>query len=136
MLINLIIFLVTLAIAAGLGYGAIFISGFLASMLTGFLVFLVVVMSLVILFLQGKGDMGAAGSWQSGQVVFGGSGGQDVIAKTIWVMVALFFILSTAICKIEQTKNYKSVFGKYMSTSKAENNQSAPISPEDFEEEE
>lgn len=63
-------------------------------MLFGLLVglFIVVCLLLVLLvFLQkGKGSLGLGSMGGGAQMIFGGSGGQDVFQKTTWVLVALF----------------------------------------------
>ena len=49
-----------------------------------------------ILLQQGKGDMGLGGLG-GGQMLFGGSGGQEFFEKATWMMVALFIIGSLGI---------------------------------------
>lgn len=55
-----------------------------------------------IIFLQkGKGSMGLGSMGGGTQMLFGGSGGQDLFQKTTWVLVGLFLFgsLSLAIYK-------------------------------------
>lgn len=108
-------------------------SGVFLSFLYGTLIFLAVVTSLVILFFQGKGDVGAASPWKSGLVVFGGSGGQDFIAKSVWTMIFFFFAIVVLISKMEQKKHYLSVFKTYMdiSSKKVVNHSSRSNNSED-----
>ncbi|MFC1894922.1 preprotein translocase subunit SecG [Candidatus Dependentiae bacterium] len=47
-------------------------------------------LALVILMQQGKGDMGLGGLGGGGQMLFGGSGGQEFFEKITWAMGALF----------------------------------------------
>lgn len=65
-------------------------------MLFGLLVglFIVVCLLLVLLvFLQkGKGSLGLGSMGGGAQMIFGGSGGQDVFQKATWVLVALFLL--------------------------------------------
>lgn len=62
--------------------------------MTGFFMFLFVLLSiflvLFILIQQGKGDMGLGSLGRGGQMLFGGSGGQDFFQKATWIMGALF----------------------------------------------
>lgn len=43
-----------------------------------------------ILIQQGKGDMGLGSLGRGGQMLFGGSGGQDFFQKATWIMGMLF----------------------------------------------
>jgi len=48
-------------------------------------------MLIFLIFLQkGKGSMGLGSLGGGTQMLFGGSGGQDLFQKTTWVLVALF----------------------------------------------
>lgn len=49
-------------------------------------------LGLCILIQQGKGDMGVGGLGGGAQMLFGGSGGQNFIEKTTWVLGALFIL--------------------------------------------
>ena len=53
-------------------------------------VILCFLLALVILLQQGKGDMGLGGLGGGGQMLFGGSGGQDFFERITWIMVAIF----------------------------------------------
>lgn len=77
-------------------------------------------LALIILFLQGKGDMGVVGAWQGGQMVFGGSGGQDFISKLVWVLGFAFLFLSLLVAKVEVRGKHKSVFNNYSIFKKVE----------------
>lgn len=63
-------------------------------MLYGFLISIFVIVCLflilVILMQQSKGGFGLGSLGGSAQLLFGGSGGQDILQKTTWVLVALF----------------------------------------------
>jgi preprotein translocase subunit SecG len=98
-------------------------------MLYGILVTLFTIMCLllilVILIQKGKSSMGLGSLGGGSQMLFGGSGGQDVFQKATWVMGALFMagslglalmkkpsqstILSHLSAKIEAEKNSKPV---------------------------
>ncbi len=45
---------------------------------------------LIILIQQGKGNMGLGNLGGGAQMLFGGSGGQDILQKITWVLGALF----------------------------------------------
>jgi preprotein translocase subunit SecG len=63
-------------------------------MIFGLLVSLYVVicflMILLILIQKGKGSMGLGNLGGGAQLLFGGSGGQDLFQKTTWVLGAIF----------------------------------------------
>lgn len=77
-------------------------------MITFLMIFFVILcfsLALAILIQQGKGDMGLGGLGGGGQMLFGGSGGQELFEKITWIMGALFIIgaLGLAILKSKQT---------------------------------
>ena len=55
-------------------------------------VLLSIFLVLFILIQQGKGDMGLGSLGRGGQMLFGGSGGQDFFQKATWIMGALFLV--------------------------------------------
>ena len=57
-------------------------------------VFTSALLILLVLIQQGKSSMGMGNLGGSAQMLFGGSGGQDVFQKTTWVLGALFMVLS------------------------------------------
>jgi len=60
-----------------------------------------------IIFLQkGKGSMGLGSMGGGTQMLFGGSGGQDLFQKATWVMVGLFLFGSLGL-SIYKTKTIK-----------------------------
>lgn len=67
-------------------------------MLFGFLTFGFIILSLLltfIIFLQkGKSSLGIGNIGGSNQMLFGGSGGQDLFQKITWVLLALFMASS------------------------------------------
>lgn len=85
-------------------------------MLIGFLNFLYVLVCILIILLvliqKGKSSLGLGGINAGGQILFGGSGGQDIFQKTTWVLGALLLggCLGLAILK---AKNYDSIKSKY-----------------------
>lgn len=83
-------------------------------MLIGFLTILFVVLSLLltlVIFLQkGKNSLGLGTMGGTNQMLFGGSGGQDIFQKITWVMVALFMGGSLMIA-IAKSRAYKQTTG-------------------------
>lgn len=77
-------------------------------MLYGFLVSLFVLncllLVLIILIQQGKGNMGLGNMGGGAQMLFGGSGGQDLFQKITWVLGTIFMAgsLILAIMKSHQ----------------------------------
>lgn len=53
-----------------------------------------VLLILLVLIQQGKSNMGMGNLGGSAQMLFGGSGGQDVFQKTTWILGTLFMVLS------------------------------------------
>ncbi|MFA6527167.1 MAG: preprotein translocase subunit SecG [Candidatus Babeliales bacterium] len=76
----------------------------------GFLMFLFVVLcaflALFILIQPGKGDMGLGSLGGSGQLLFGGSGGQNFFEKATWIMGGVFMLgaLGLSIIKSHETR--------------------------------
>ncbi len=58
--------------------------------LTTLFVFLSLLLTLVIFLQKGKSSLGLGSMGGTNQMLFGGSGGQDIFQKVTWVMVALF----------------------------------------------
>ncbi len=60
---------------------------------------------LIILVQKGKGSMGLGAMGGGGQMLFGGSGGQDIFQKATWVMGTIFVAgsLTLAMMKSSQT---------------------------------
>jgi len=74
-------------------------------LITGY-IFICILLVFLILIQKGKGSTGFGGS---SQMLFGGSGGQDVFQKTTWVLGALFMIgsLSLSILKTRQSQSLR-----------------------------
>ena len=68
----------------------IFIMISLISIATGFFVTFSILLGILILVQQGKGDMGLGGLGASSQMLFGGSGGQDFFEKITWIFGFIF----------------------------------------------
>ncbi len=66
----------------------------LFGLLTTLFIIIGIFLILLVLIQQGKGNMGFGNMGGATQMIFGGSGGQDVFQKTTWVLGALFMGLS------------------------------------------
>src|SRR3977135_414545 len=62
----------------------------LYAILITFYVFLCTVLMLLIMVQKGKSSMGLGSLGGGSQMLFGGSGGQDIFQKITWVLTALF----------------------------------------------
>jgi preprotein translocase subunit SecG len=102
-------------------------------MLYGFLMTLFTIncflLILIILIQQGKSSMGLGAMGGSTQMLFGGSGGQDIFQKTTWFMGAIFMIgsLLLALHKSRGSSQYLSYYAK---NQKSEQRAPAPVAPE------
>src|SRR5258708_4407542 len=96
-------------------------------MLYGFLTTLFVILCfltvLIILLQKSKGSLGIIGSAGSNaQMLFGGTGGQDIFQKITWTFVALFLGGSLVLAIIKNRTVYES---RYLT--------SAPVAPAAFD---
>lgn len=64
----------------------------LYGLLVTLLVFVCFLLILVILIQQGKGGIGLGSSFGGAQMLFGGSGGQDIFQKITWTLGAIFML--------------------------------------------
>ena len=106
-------------------------------MLFGFLVTLFAIncflLVLIIMIQQGKGGMGIGALGGSSQMLFGGSGGQDLFQKITWILGAIFMFgsLTLALYRAKQTQ----VSGLIRQTKQAQyptmptQSQQAPVAP-------
>ena len=82
-------------------------------MLYGLLLSLYIVMCLflvlIILIQKGKSSIGLGGLGGGTQMLFGGSGGQDIFQKITWMMVGIFLLgsLGLALMKTTQRHTFK-----------------------------
>jgi len=78
----------------------------MTTLLTILFVILCFFFAIIILIQQGKGDMGL-GSMAGGQMLFGGSGGQNFFERATWIMGALFIFgsLGLAILKSKEVRS-------------------------------
>jgi preprotein translocase subunit SecG len=88
-------------------------------MLYGFLLTLYIIncllLILVVLMQKGKGSMGLGGFGGGAQMLFGGSGGQDMFQKITWVLGAIFMTgaLMLSLMKSTEHKKFKYVTTTY-----------------------
>jgi len=73
-------------------------------LVTGF-IFICFLLVLIILIQPGKSSMGLGQMGGSSQMLFGGSGGQDIFQKITWVFVAIFMLgsLTLSLMRSAQT---------------------------------
>ncbi len=64
-----------------------------------------ILLILIILIQKGKGSMGLGNLGGSAQMLFGGSGGQDLFQKITWGLGA-FFMFGSLTLALMKTKNY------------------------------
>ena len=64
----------------------------LYGLLVALLVFVCMLLILVILIQQGKGGIGLGSSFGGAQMLFGGSGGQDIFQKITWTLGGIFML--------------------------------------------
>lgn len=69
--------------------------------LTILLFFLIFSLFGIVLLQQGKSDLAAGGSSKTSQMLFGGSGGQDVFSKITWVLGFLLIATSLILAKLK-----------------------------------
>jgi preprotein translocase subunit SecG len=80
---------------------------FLFALLMTVYILVCIVLVLIILVQKGKSSMGIGSFGGSNQMLFGGSGGQDVFQKITWVLgtVFMFSSLVLALMKSESIKH-------------------------------
>ena len=64
----------------------------LLQILTGLFTIMCFFLILLIFLQKGKGNMGLGSMGGGTQMLFGGSGGQDLFQKATWYLVALFLV--------------------------------------------
>lgn len=97
----------------------------LYGLLLAFFIIVCFLLVLIVLAQQGKGSMGLGNIGGATQMIFGGSGGQDLFQKITWVLGALFLIGSLWLSLMKTASYNRS--GYYMRTE-----QRAPQNIPDF----
>ena len=69
-------------------------------------VFLCFLLICIILLQKSKSSMGLGGLGGGAQMLFGGSGGQDLFQKITWVLIALFMLGSLSLTLMKTAQMY------------------------------
>ncbi len=75
-------------------------------LVTGY-VFVCILLVLIILIQKGKGSTGLGALGGGTQMLFGGSGGQDIFQKTTWVLGAIFIFSSLVLSLMKSSEAKK-----------------------------
>lgn len=75
-------------------------------------VFICILLVLIILVQKGKGSMGLGGLGGGTQMLFGGSGGQDIFQKITWVLATIFVFGSLTLALMKSTQRSTSRYIK------------------------
>jgi protein translocase SecG subunit len=80
------------------------VSRMIISLLMFFFIFFALILGILVMLQQGKGDMGLGSLNSSKQALFGGSGGQTFFQKITWVFGGLFLAgsLGLTVLKMRQ----------------------------------
>ena len=84
----------------------------LIELLTTAIVFLCFLIVLAVLLQEGKGDMGLGNA--SRQMLFGGSGGQNILEKITWVLGFLFIALALGLTIAKTKEHHRSVVSSFV----------------------
>lgn len=76
----------------------------LISLLVGLFIFCSILLGILVMMQQGKGDMGLGALHTGTQTLFGGSGGQTFFQKITWIFGAIFLFgsLGLTVLKMRQ----------------------------------
>lgn len=76
---------------------------------------------LIILIQKGKGSIGLGGLGGGTQMLFGGSGGQDIFQKITWVLGTIFMVgaLMLSLMRSAESKKFRYVMTKPMTQQQA-----------------
>lgn len=81
--------------------------------LTAILIIVGILLVLLIMIQQGKGNMGFGNMGGATQMIFGGSGGQDIFQKITWGLGATFMGLSLFLALLRaQSLSYNFPYGR------------------------
>lgn len=92
----------------------------LVSFLVSIFVFLSIILGVLVLLQQGKGDMGLGSLSNSTQTLFGGSGGQTFFEKLTWILGAIFILGALSLTVLKQREQ---------DTSRITVQKKAPVTP-------
>jgi preprotein translocase subunit SecG len=88
-------------------------------------IFVCLFLVLIILVQKGKGSTGLGGLGGGTQMLFGGSGGQDIFQKITWILGAIFIFGSLMLALMRSTQNRTLTIN-----TRAHTQQTAPQMPE------
>lgn len=77
----------------------------------------------LVLIQQGKSSIGIGGLGGGAQMLFGGSGGQDVFQKTTWVLGFLFMFGSLGLTLLKNHEGKRSLYTRRMASMPRHTNQ-------------
>ena len=77
----------------------------IVGLLTSAFVFLAFILAFIILLQKGKSSLGLGGMGGGSQMLFGGSGGQEIFQKITWILLALFMAGSLGIAILKSKKH-------------------------------
>ncbi len=83
-------------------------------------VFIALLLVLIILIQKGKSSLGLGNLGGGSQMLFGGSGGQDMFQKVTWIFVAIFLFGSLLLSLMKSSQHNTFKYGK---------TQQAPLKP-------
>lgn len=83
----------------------------LIELLTAGIVLLALLIIVAVLIQEGKGDMGLGSA--SRQILFGGSGGQNILEKITWVIGFLFMAIALGLTIAKTKDHHSSVVASY-----------------------
>lgn len=72
---------------------------------------------LLVLIQQGKGSIGIGGLGGGAQMLFGGSGGQDIFQKTTWILGFLFMFGSLGLTLLKTQEGKRSLYTRQQQAS-------------------
>ncbi len=100
------------------------------------LIIISILLAISIFIQQGKGDLGLGSLHSGSQMLFGGSGGQEIFEKATWILGALFMMgcLSLSIIKSRMAQSsllasYKKAMPAKIPSSKEIDNEDEPAAP-------
>jgi len=82
---------------------------------------------LIVMIQQGKGNMGLGNLGGASQMLFGGSGGQDIMQKTTWVLGTIFMTLSLILALMKTMPSHPYSFGRKAKTVATQPVEQAPV---------
>lgn len=83
------------------------IIGFLSSLF----VLLCIILGFLVFIQKGKGSMGLGSLQGASQMMFGGSGGQDIFQKITWVLGTLFMAGSLGLSMLKTYQHHTGSYG-------------------------